>query len=167
MAARTRPQTTRPHLHVPPNYVRQARRLPYPATTLVIAQHFFRSYSGRYWAWLITGIFYDVYDKALWSSEVFLAMNPEDTDEESDDDEEGEEQYVYSRAESSSSAESSSEADGSDSDSDGDSLRFRDERRLRGRTGRIEYHRTSQGEFPNTLTCSAPVSRLFATSSSL
>lgn len=154
MAARTRPQTARPHLHVPPNHVRQAQHLPWPATTLVIAQHFFRSHSGRYWAWLIRGTFYDVRDKALWSSEVFLAMNPEDSDEgEEDDGSEG--QYVYGR-ESFSGSESGSGTDGPDTDSGHGSSWLSDGERPRGRTGRAGYRGTSQGELPDTLACPAP-----------
>lgn len=154
MAARTRPQTARPHLHVPPNHVRQVQHLPWPATTLVIAQHFFRSHSGRYWAWLIRGTFYDVHDKALWSSEVFLAMNPEDSDE-GEEDEGSEGQYVYGR-ESSPASESVSRTDGSGSDSDHGSSWLRGGERPRGRTGRAGYRGTSQGELPGTLACPAP-----------
>lgn len=156
MAAQTRPQTARSHLYVPPNHVRQAQHLPWPATTLVIAQHFFRSHCGRYWAWLVTGTFYDVRDKALWSSEVFLVMNPEDSDEEGEGDEGGEGwQYVYDR-ESSSGSESGSGTDGPDTGSGRGLLWLRDGEGHRGRTGRAGYHGISQGELPDTLTCPAP-----------
>lgn len=87
---------------------------------------------------------------------MFLAMNPEGSDEENDDDEDGEGQYAYSRAESSSSSESGSETDGSNSDSERGSSRLRDEDRPRRRTARAEYRVTSQGESPDTLICPAP-----------
>ena len=68
----------RPRLHVTPTYAYQEEPFPYPATTLVVSQHLFISHDSRCWAWLITGTFYDAQDKAVWGTEVFLAMNPED-----------------------------------------------------------------------------------------
>lgn len=84
--------TRPPRRHVPVTFIHQREPFPYPATTLVIVQHLFVSRCGQYWAWRITGTFYDVRGGPVWWSEVCLAKTPEEDDGEgSESDEESSE----------------------------------------------------------------------------
>lgn len=136
LAMTTRRPRETPPFHVPPTYVRQSEPLPYPATTLVIAQHLFVSHCCRYWAWLIVGTFYDRHDKAIWNSEVFLAMNPEEDSDDESDEESGAESGVYGGSEDETGSEREMETLGSNSDSGGESS-------LAGHEGRGESVRAS------------------------
>lgn len=144
----TRPPQETPRFHVLPTYVRQREPLPYPATTLVIVQHLFVSHCGRYWAWLIIGTFYDRHDKAVWKSEVFLAMNPgeEDSDDESGEDS-GAESDVYGGEEDELVSEREVDTLIPGSDSGGESTLTDDEGR--GDSVDASGHRAaSRGESP-------------------
>lgn len=50
--------------------------LPYPATKLIITQHFcYLDEAQLVWAWIIVGAFYDQQDNIIWSTEKFFASS--------------------------------------------------------------------------------------------
>ncbi|KAI1386017.1 uncharacterized protein F4822DRAFT_445809 [Hypoxylon trugodes] len=103
---------------------------PYPATKLVIGQHFWIHPSRQSWAWFIVASFYDSRGRELWHIELFtgcrdinasnttesLASEDADTSEASTTTD-----YDYDNDSPSVESEDNSEASNFDSDSDSDS----------------------------------------------
>ncbi|KDN62291.1 hypothetical protein CSUB01_08351 [Colletotrichum sublineola] len=50
--------------------------LPYPATKLIVAQHWHCSRDPPFWGYLIVGTFYDRHNNIVWSTEIF-AFQPD------------------------------------------------------------------------------------------
>ncbi|KAK2042178.1 hypothetical protein LZ31DRAFT_470955, partial [Colletotrichum somersetense] len=54
----------------------EPEHLPYPATKLIVAQHWHCSRNPPFWGYLIVGTFYDRHNNVVWSTEIF-ALQPD------------------------------------------------------------------------------------------